>query len=1035
MCHETVRWISRCGLRCGLLLWVVLGPCNPAASAQQADDAYNYIAGLFERGHHELVATEAAKFLRDHPDHPRIDRVRYRLGQSLFEQKDYEASRQAFATLAGNPGFEFSAECELRLGQCALSLDHKDEAAAIFRQLSDRLQDSDHYLAGPAAFFAAEAAFQGGDFLRASGYYARTLKHPDAEEYQRGALYGLAWSCYRQGELEVAEQSFEMFLRRYPDDPACGEAQFLLGECLLHQGLTAPALEAFQKVPEGEYLDDALSAAGFAAAKLEQHRAAAQFFLRLERTRPRSELVPEARLHAGIQLFREKEFGDAAAVLDRLLESTSAHLPEAAYWRGMVERELRGPDAAIPYFDAGLRGEPTAELRQRLQMARSDALFDAGRFEEASQQYQDVDSDVALYSAAVAALNGGDAALAVAKARELLRRFGESELQAPAHLIEGEGLFQQGDFEDARRSFEAVAKATPSRAPGEERPRALSRVGWCLFLLDKHPESAAAFGRFLGEYPTHELAAEASALRGRALLRAGAVPEARKALQQYRERHAGGDHDDDVAYDLAQCERILGQDDAARSLLGELLSRPDVDGALALRSRFDQAELLSAQQEYAGARPLYQAVAAGEDPALARLGRYGLAWCCYSLEDAGAAASALQQLLDDPDLGRDLAAPSLELLSSVLRMQGRGEAAAAAYGELVKLDPEFPRLGDVALVAGLALKEQGKLAEAAALLDDADRRFPAFAGRDQVVFELAFLQKELQQTDAHRATLARFQRDFPDSKRTAEAAFHRGESLFESGDYAAARAAYEPARQGSASLEDLALYKTGWCWFYEGDFEAAARNFAAVADEHPASPVAGESRYLAGESLVRTERFAEAQPHLVAFLQQYGEHESRPQAMFRLGQCARELGDPEACLEVLTRLAREQPEFEQRLQVDLWRGESLLRLGRIKDARRLFQQVADQDRGELAARAHLGLGHCLRDEDRLDQALGEYLKVVLLFESPTEVAEALLAAGNCLEQSGDVTRAAAQYRELLRRFPDTALASSARQLLEQLKAP
>ena len=75
-----------------------LAPAIPAApallqakNAQDAagNDEYNYIAGLFEKGFHELVVTEAKKFLQAHPEHPRVPLVRYRLGQSLFESKKY----------------------------------------------------------------------------------------------------------------------------------------------------------------------------------------------------------------------------------------------------------------------------------------------------------------------------------------------------------------------------------------------------------------------------------------------------------------------------------------------------------------------------------------------------------------------------------------------------------------------------------------------------------------------------------------------------------------------------------------------------------------------------------------------------------------------------------------------------------------------------------------------------------------------------------------------------------------------------------
>src|SRR5262245_60033684 len=69
-------------------------PKAPQGSPQlradsSADEQYNYISGLFEKGFHDLVVTESKKFLAANASHPRAPLVRYRLGQSLFELKKF----------------------------------------------------------------------------------------------------------------------------------------------------------------------------------------------------------------------------------------------------------------------------------------------------------------------------------------------------------------------------------------------------------------------------------------------------------------------------------------------------------------------------------------------------------------------------------------------------------------------------------------------------------------------------------------------------------------------------------------------------------------------------------------------------------------------------------------------------------------------------------------------------------------------------------------------------------------------------------
>jgi TolA-binding protein len=336
-------WLAGFGLA---LLLVVAAPqdlsARPLPRAPQdaaANDQYNYIAGLFEKGFHDLVVTEARKFLAAHPDHPRSTLVRYRLGQSLFEQKKFEEARTELVKLEPAPGgFEYGLEVSFRIGQCALQLGQPADAAKRFDKIA--ASGGEHYLVPAAAYFAGEAHFKLNEFAAAAKAYALAVPQ-EKSEYARGALYGLCWSLYKAGQFNPATDSLRLFLQRHPTDAASAEMQFLLGECRLRDGKPAEALAAFQKVPSGEWYDDALSGAGFACADQKDDAQAAQFFLRLEQAVPDSPLLPEARLHAGIHLQRVNRDDDAAAVLDRLLASNNntgagALAGEACYWRGFI---------------------------------------------------------------------------------------------------------------------------------------------------------------------------------------------------------------------------------------------------------------------------------------------------------------------------------------------------------------------------------------------------------------------------------------------------------------------------------------------------------------------------------------------------------------------------------------------------------------------------------------------------------------------------------------------------------------------------
>src|SRR5262249_55311237 len=300
----------------------------------------------------------------------------------------------------------------------------------------------------------------------------------------------------------------------------------------LRDGKPTDALAAFQKVPQGEWYDDALSGAGFAAADLKDDAQAAQLFLRLEQATPDSPLLPEARLHAGIHLQRVGRDDRAGAVLDRLLAGKSdPYTAEACYWRGLVERKKGGPAKALAFFERGLAAKPQGDVATRLAHARADALFDAGRFDEAKEAYSKAagGNEDASYSAAVAALNGGDHDGAVRRAKECLSAFPKGKHVAAVNLVLGEALFAQKKWADALPPFELAAQdaaaaahegAAASAAAGSEdakagvAPRAYSRAGWCLYRLEKWQEAAARFEKAVTGWPQDERAAEASFMAG-----------------------------------------------------------------------------------------------------------------------------------------------------------------------------------------------------------------------------------------------------------------------------------------------------------------------------------------------------------------------------------------------------------------------------------------------------------------------------------------------------------------------------------------
>ncbi|MGC8639750.1 MAG: tetratricopeptide repeat protein, partial [Isosphaeraceae bacterium] len=102
-------------------------------------------------------------------------------------------------------------------------------------------------------------------------------------------------------------------------------------------------------------------------------------------------------------------------------------------------------------------------------------------------------------------------------------------------------------------------------------------------------------------------------------------------------------------------------------------------------------------------------------------------------------------------------------------------------------------------------------------------------------------------------------------------------------------------------------------------------------------------------------------------------------------------------------------------------------LGRPDDARAALHKVIDARKGgDLAAQAHLMRGETYFHQDRLREALSEFLKVDILYDVPRWQAAALLEAGKVYERLGQWGDAVHTYEELRARpdDPNTAQAKA-----------
>lgn len=247
--------------------------------AEEFPEASIAVDALFEVG--ELLADrgdhdEAVKLLKEALDKEPTDgavspdtteRIRLRLGGSLFAKKDYAAAGAQFEGVAANAKSPYLAQAIYRSGECLLTAGDGAKAAeklAVFRDkgefhnvggVSERavLRLGQAYLAAKN-WDAARQAFE--VFLQR---YGNSPFAPDAR-------YGIGFAFQGQNKFEEAIGQYAAVIAASTAEVAA-KAQVKIGECRFAQGKKADAAAAFLLAAYGYDYPDIGFAAALSAAQ------------------------------------------------------------------------------------------------------------------------------------------------------------------------------------------------------------------------------------------------------------------------------------------------------------------------------------------------------------------------------------------------------------------------------------------------------------------------------------------------------------------------------------------------------------------------------------------------------------------------------------------------------------------------------------------------------------------------------------------------------------------------------------------------
>jgi len=299
-------------------------------------------------------------------------------------------------------------------------------------------------------------------------------------------------------------------------------------------------------------------------------------------------------------------------------------------------------------------------------------------------------------------------------------------------------------------------------------------------------------------------------------------------------------------------------------------------------------------------------------------------------------------------------------------------------------------------------------------------------GQPEKDYEFAVRLFQAEKYDLALEQFRGFTQSYPDHELTPRAAYYLGHCLAKMERYAEAARAFQdfatkyPAYDAAEVTAEAARYNVGFFYYKAGDYPQAEAGFADYLQQAKDEKLRPMAHYWRGECLYNLERLPEAIQAYQQVLK--SENDYVPHALYSIGVCQAELGQPQEALTAFERFLEQFPDSELGPEIH-WRiGEALVDLERYDEALAHFQQVpADND---FAPEALWGIGTAHQLKGDLQVAAETFQKFAQKFPRHDWLAEALFRRGTCLLQLKQLETAREAFEEVLK-VPNTPLAPDA----------
>ncbi|MBN2307939.1 MAG: tetratricopeptide repeat protein [Candidatus Hydrogenedentes bacterium] len=740
-------------------------------------------------------------------------------------------------------------------------------------------------------------------------------------------------------------------------------------------------------------------------------------------------------------LFQRGFYEMAADAYREYLEKypDGEHVRTALHLLGECEYYLREFDAALASLNKLLELEAKGLTRQRALLRKGEVLYRLQQGKEAAPVLE-----------------------------ELTGEGIDPEVRAEALFYLGKLCYESDQLDKAQKAFDTLIESLQGSPLV---PYARYQLAF-VYLSQGQPENAAT------EFTAVANSGADEALRVESRFRAaetydqiGWYDAAVVAYQKLREDFPGSQYADRAVLGHAWALYHAGKYGDASKLATEYIEKQP-DSASIAGMKYLQANCVLEQKDYANALGMFQAIREQyPDSQFSGRAAYKVAWTHFLSGDLDAAKAALKVFFDtykdSPLMGE-----AAFLRGSVLAAEKNYEDAHEEFRLVAEKYPESEFGPEALYKVGECLAQLGRMEEAAAVFESFAEKYPhnilakdallrvgdaeffsaSFekaiakyqhtlettedpAIQEETLFRMAITYHNMQKFKESADTFAALLERFPESAHAAEANLRLGDYfLYEAKDPVKSIAPHETAYKADPkgpfagrALKGLALAR-----YETNDHDDAVKLFLQVMTDYPAVELNEQAYAWVGEYLFEREQWEQAAVAFGAMLRAIPDYPNPERVRFRIAECSERAGTARGAIELYGAVVEEAPRSASAVQAKYRMARLHETLNEMDEAMRLYEEAADTNTGDTAARARFRVGELLEAKEDYVGAAKSFMFVAIVFLHEELSPEALWRAGQCREKSGSVDQAKRAYQDVIAEFPDSPQAEKAQARLAEL---